>query len=657
MYLRIANYRCGVSSRSKYSVRKNRYNSAHMVNSLKAAWQLGPGLLLYYAWYAFKLKSGLLRLQTPSRKSEPAYALAVLVTLASSTELRKSMAAAEKKLISEADEILSGKVRLFGTDPRPLRLAIRGLLRHWTAYTRSLPDGSDIKPVWEVGRFGWATVLARAYWLTKSEKYAEGFWRLTEYFLQRNPANLGPHWSSGQEVALRLIALAFCYSLLAEAQATTVGRKEMLSSSIAQHAQRIPPSLAYAQAQNNNHLLSEALGLWTAASLLPQHPQAQSWKSVGQRHFASGISRQVHADGAYAQHSANYHRLLLQLGTWAVVLANSAGEQLPARTSDQLAAATHWLLTILDDESGQVPNLGPNDGAYILPLTTLPFADHRPVLQAASWAFSDRAALPRGAWDELGLWLGLVPQKFAAPKKRRGQGPLRIEGAASWAYLRAAQFNERPGHADQLHLDLWWRGLNIAQDAGSYLYTAAAPWDNALASTAVHNTLMIDDRQQMTRASRFLWLDWAQAAIITRDPGPRHATAQHDGYRKLGLTHRRHVESSGTRWLIRDQVLGEDLSAHSARVHWLLPNWPWRVKGDTVILRSPKGAISVKIEGRDLTLVRAGKLVHGKLRTAPTLGWVSPTYGLKLPALSLIAELHGDQLRDQLTVFDTKPRK
>jgi hypothetical protein len=77
-----------------------------------------------------------------------------------------------------------------------------------------------------------------------------------------------------------------------------------------------------------------------------------------------------------------------------------------------------------------------------------------------------------------------------------------------------------------------------------------------------------------------------------------------------------------------------------------------------VFLRSPKGTISVQIQDRsDLALVRAGKLVHGNLRAAPTLGWVSPTYGLKLPALSLLAELRGEQLRDQLTVFDTKPRK
>ena len=40
----------------------------------------------------------------------------------------------------------------------------------------------------------------------------------------------------------------------------------------------------------------------------------------------------------------------------------------------------------------------------------------------------------------------------------------------SWMLAHAEDFKERPGQADQLHVDLWWRGLNIARDAGSYLY-------------------------------------------------------------------------------------------------------------------------------------------------------------------------------------------
>jgi hypothetical protein len=88
---------------------------------------------------------------------------------------------------------------------------------------------------------------------------------------------------------------------------------------------------------------------------------------------------------------------------------------------------------------------------------------------------------------------------------------------SSWAYLRLAHFKSRPGHADQLHLDLWWRGMNIAMDAGTFSYNNPPPWDNALSTTHVHNTITINGKDQMTRAGQFLWLDWAQAAVVTHD--------------------------------------------------------------------------------------------------------------------------------------------
>ena len=96
-----------------------------------------------------------------------------------------------------------------------------------------------------------------------------------------------------------------------------------------------------------------------------------------------------------------------------------------------------------------------------------------------------------------------------------------LYGKKSWAYLRTAQFTSRPSHADQLHLDLWWRGLNIARDAGTYLYNAPAPWDNSLTTTLVHNTVTINGRDQMTRAGRFLYLDWVNAyrqSLPVEDP-------------------------------------------------------------------------------------------------------------------------------------------
>lgn len=598
--------------------------------------QMDARTLWHIALYRLKLRSGLVRLRTPIGRGPVAKSelgLRTLITPANESALKNIIGTNLKALLAEADEILAGKVRLFGGAQRELQLA-PGCEDHWTAYHGELRDGSDIKPVWEAGRFCWATVLARAYWLSgNDERYAEGFWRNFETFDAANPRNQGPHWSSAQEVALRLISWSFCYSLLARAGSTTNERRAAMARSLAEHAERIPPTLDYALAQNNNHLLSEALGLYTAGAMLPEHPAAAKWKKLGLALFAQGIEKQVHADGAYAQHSSNYHRLALQLGLWAAAIM---GDALPGQARAKLNAATGWLAHLLDTYSGRVPNLGPNDGAYILPLSTLGFEDFRPVLQAAAAAFSDGRLLPAGAWDEMGMWLGLP--SVNKPFESAVRSPIRIEGKDSWAYLRTAQFKERPGHADQLNLDLWWRGYNLAMDAGTYLYNAPAPWDNALAATRVHNTLTVEDRDQMRRAGRFLWLDWAQAKRMDAAQGQ---AVEHDGYRRFGLTHRREVEVQENRWIVKDTLIGA-AGKTRARLQWLLPDWPWRFEAGTLVLDSPHGPVQIAVDAAangEVWLVRAGEVVHGSQQPDHILGWISHTYGVKEPALSFNIEI------------------
>ncbi len=618
----------------------------HLSTAIKALGQLGLRPMLRYALYTLQLRSGWLRAQTPpGGKPQPSSRMQPWLQPAAPAQLRKLLGRQTRTVLAQADEVLAGSLRLFGGKPRPLKLAAGKPLQHWTAYASAMPDGSDIKPVWEVGRMAWATLLARAYWLSGDERYAEGFWQRVERFLRANPANLGPHWSSAQEVALRLMALAFSYTLLAAAKASTDARRAILSQALAAHAERIPPSLSYAQAQNNNHLLSEALGLWTAGILLPEHARSVTWREMGRKYFVEGIARQVTPEGTYSQHSANYHRLMLQLATWAQSLATHEQQALPQATLERLRAACRWLFALLDESSGQAANLGPNDGAYIFPLTVLPFGDYRPALQAAAAALGT-AGLPNGAWDELAAWLGLHPPHTS----RRGKAaqPVRLESGQAWGYLRAAHFTGRPGHADQLHLDLWWRGFNITQDPGTYLYNAPAPWNNALATTAVHNTLLLDDADQMTRAGRFLWLDFAQATVL--EHSPRRAAAEHNGYRKLGLIHRRSVHAGQHEWTVRDEVTG-DTHGHRGRLHWLLPDWPWRIKGDTLSLRSPKGRVYIQVEGHALSLLRAGKRLHGAAANSPTAGWVSYSYASKQPALALVVELEGDALQQVITRF------
>jgi hypothetical protein len=635
----------------------------------KALQELGMQQVGLYALYQLGLRSGYYRIQCIAIRKEFTGSTRLrtdLLALPQKPTLQNCLGtAAQTRLLAEADEVVAGKVRLFGREQAlPLELQTPGPLAHWTEIERA-GHAEDIKFTWEMGRFGWVYPLGRAYHLNGNKIYAQAFWRYTETFLEANPPCLGPHWVSGQEVALRLIGMVWAAQVFAASPHSTPDRMAFLARAVAQHARRIPPTLIYARSQNNNHLLSEAAGLYTAGLALPEHPQARRWRELGWRWFERSLLAQVAEAGTYCQHSTNYHRLMLQLAMWVQQLAGGEGRAFAAPVQARLQAATRWLLALLDPHSGRVPNLGPNDGAYILPLTVCPFSDYRPVLQAAGRIFLGKNPCGQGEWDEMELWFGTDNRQRTTDSgqssvdniRRSLHGvrnatlhpaTIRSSDGTTWAYLRAAHFKGRPGHADQLHLDLWWRGLNVARDAGTYRYNAPPPWDNALTHTAVHNTLSINGLEQMRRSGRFLYLDWAQAQIMAQDE--RSITARQDGYRCLGLLHERTVQLAEDRnWIVEDTLLPIGMGPQGeiqACLQWLLvDSEQFTAEGEenpAIEIVTGQGIMRLEVEaveGVELPLrwqiVRAGEKVYGEGPVEPTWGWSSPTYGDKMPAISV----------------------
>jgi hypothetical protein len=662
--------------------------------AFKAVRQLGSTQVALNALYRFGLVTGHYRraIQPPNPEQRLPSTVRSLFDLPSRENLLDVLGPSGLQALStEADEIVGGKFRQFGAEPVEIDLVPPHPLHHWTEYeTRNISSRSaaertlhatDIKFTWEPARFGWAFILGRAYHVTGEEKYAAAFWRYFETFSAANPPYQGPNWISGQEVGLRLMAFVWAAQVFAKSEHSTPARLAKLAFSTATHAARIPATLPYARSQNNNHLLTEAAALYTAALAVPDHPYALHWLEIGQKWLTWCFGHQIDAYGEYVQHSTNYQRLMLQVALWIDVIARRAApdeaispttEEIASQVTrhdtakENLALATHWLLSLLDPESGCVPNLGANDGAYIFPLSTSPFNDFRPVAQAAARAFLGYT-LPSGTWDEMSLWFGL-PHTGSQLEIPRYPGDQMV-AKNSWGYLRAVRFKSRPSHADQLHFDLWWRGLNLTPDPGTYLYNADPPWDNRLTSTLVHNTVSVDGLEQMTRISRFLYLDWANAT------GKRHFETDADffqrnsartyAYAKVYVRHDRTVTVfNDERWLVEDELLNETYIGkapleHVYRLHWLLPDWEWKLENREASLelrlKSPLGWIrlEIKAEPADLklstSLVRAGEFVWQTSEVLKTSevstirGWVSPTYAHKIPALSLSVEVQSSE--------------
>jgi len=208
---------------------------------LQSLLQLGPEPLALNALYRFGLWTGHYeRSERRGFESRPLLStLHSLFLLPQQKELVRTLGKDGKAaLFKEADEIVKGKVRLFGGEPVPLQLAFSQTLYHWTAYEKNpqlfaplFSLVSDIKFLWEPARFGWAFTLGRAYCVARprrsiSEEYAETFWKYFEQFAEGNPPYLGPHWMNGQEVAIRLTALVWAAQVFEGATASNANRCE-----------------------------------------------------------------------------------------------------------------------------------------------------------------------------------------------------------------------------------------------------------------------------------------------------------------------------------------------------------------------------------------------------------------------------------------------
>jgi hypothetical protein len=620
--------------------------------------ELGLRPMLLLGLYRLGLLSGYLRWRTPCiQPSGDNSELHFPLDPPTLDQLQPVIGDHAADLIAEADQLNRGKVRLFGQLDADLQLTPPDSTCHWS---RCQPGKEDIKLLWEPARFGWAFTLMRAYILTGDNDYPETFWRHLELFVETNPPNCGLNWSSGQEVALRLLAFLFAARVFAEAPSSTPARQSQLAAAVVAHARRIPPTLIYARAQDNNHLLTEALGLYAAGCSLPDHPEAKRWLALGWRWANHALQRQIDPDGVYIQHSTNYHRLMLQAALCLQALAASQGQTLPNLTLERLGTAARWLAGYFDPHSGRAVNLGHNDGAHILPLAAGDYGDYRPTLQAAARAFLGQSVLGSGPWNEPALWYNLAPDTPSLPFELLpiSSAVHRLGDGESWGVLRAVRFKGRPAHADQLHVDLWWQGHNIARDAGTYHYNLPPTWDNALARTAVHNTITINGQDQMRRAGRFLWLQRAQARLLPNHSEPDSISAEHDGYQRLGILHRRTLTRTDPHnWQVVDTLTPTHHPENvSAVLHWLLPDWSWELHETTLHLQGPPGKVRLHIglvpgsafnppRVTACRLIHAGQLLVGDGPTvnsdAVTAGWFSPTYAVKEPALSLQVVLSG----------------
>jgi len=539
--------------------------------------------------------------------------------------------------VAAADELLAGNLALYGgavssigwpprwhVDPTTGRTLPGDV--HWSTLSDA-SMGIDVKDPWEVGRMGWLATCARALVIADDDRAAESMWEAIEDFALENPPFLGIHWMSGQEVALRGIALLFAGGVLERHASTTEHRRSTIDDLVATSVARVRMTLGYAASQRNNHYLIEAAFLWSAAAACPGLPRRRHIERIAGRALREAVADQFGDDGSYAQHSFTYQRLALHALLWVRFVGERTGRPLPCDFGSTFAKSVCLLGSLIDENSGRLPNLGSNDGALLFRLTDCPIGDFRPLLAHAAAASGMQSPLPAGRWDEEAQWFGLQPStsdRFAAPHPPAGPSAYHVfQGRASRAMLRAGPLRHRLSHADQLHLDVWIGGQNVAMDLGTYRYTAPSPWQNSLAADVVHNVPLPSGAPQARRHGRFFWLDWPEPTVVVRfeDDDTHVVIVELAMPNAPSVTVRRLVAQHDDRYVVADL-----LRPPAGSVRWNLPDGTAFTRIGDLLTAEGDGFIG-QFFGNEATAYRAGP----SSRDDPTSGWASPTYATLEP--------------------------
>lgn len=543
--------------------------------SADAAWRLGPRPVALFAWHRLRFTAGFAHRALPDQPSPRGPFLFEATALPAS---RRDWHGA------------------FDANAHALDVLAR--------------PGADIRGLWEAHRLAPLIKLAQAALRDPEADHVDQAEALLTDWAAANPPFRGPGWACAQEAALRAMGISLALALLGADRRLRPGARELLTL----HARRIRATRAYGAAQDNNHPISEAAGLFICGLLLGNARDQRA----GARGLSRAVARLVFPCGAFAQASPAYHRLMLDvlaIAEWFRRRHGVSGFAAPFEA--RAAAATQWMARVMAP-NGALPRIGPCDDSAFADLSGLGAGDARGSLERASRLFLGAGA---GLPDDPGCRaLGLsaapaAPAPQAAHWRSAGWFGLAGAGGARGVLRTGVPLRFRPGQADLLHFDFWDGDENLLRDGGSGAYLPPPGfdwWQSMLAGGLGHNLITFDDAEPMPRLGPFLFGRWPRCRAIPDGAKTRDWR---------GNRHSRRIECRGRLWRVEDRVGGD---FRRLALRWRLCPGDWR--------RIPDGVESAKAR---ITLSADAPFSFELIR-----GWESPAYGRveAAPVLELRAQ-------------------
>lgn len=546
---------------------------------------MGIRYIGFRIWYEFKLRSGIQKKLFPTKVG----LFQLNYTLNTFQKSKVSFFFDDKnnlnipinptkELEENAKSIIDGTILFFNAIPYSLGKNYNWLTnpdtgytydikKHWTEIPDYAKENGDIKFVWEKSRFSYIDTLLRYDYHFKNDQSEFVIQEIISW-IDANPTNMGPNYRCSQEISIRLMNWMFALHYYKNAKQLSDERFNKIIQSIYWQIKHVERNIHFSRiAVRNNHAISETFCLLMAGILFPELPGSKKWLKQGKKYFEQEIAYQVYNDGTFLQFSMNYHRVVLQLMTWALRLCELNQIKLSEVVTLRAIKSCEFIEKMMQNENGFLPNYGANDGALFFKFNDAHFRDYRPQLNALKTA----CGLSIHSDSEDAYWFGMKPTlEQKQPKELNSSlasfptgGYYAIEDHTDFTFIRCGNHKDRPSQADNLHIDIWHKGVNILRDGGSYKYNTDEKSMKFFFGTESHNTIMLNEYDQMKKGSRFIWYDWTQCidAEITEDDTSYIFSGTISAYKFIhpSIKHKRIVKKHKNKsiWEITDEILNK----------------------------------------------------------------------------------------------------
>ena len=567
-------------------------------------------------------------------------------------------------------------------------------------------DHSDIKVAWELSRAYHFVTLGKAFRLTNNPDYYKEFKHQVLSWISANPVGFGPNWACSMDVAIRAVNwICSIYLFADDSKMEDEDFWSIIFASLLNHGLFICNNLEVkrdcrGRVNNNNHFMANLCGLIFLGIFFKDLDQGEKWLGLAVKDFNREVLRQTNKDGCDFEASTAYHRLVIEMVTVIVILLLINGHEVSRPILERLFAALRFINSYTRPD-GKAPQIGDNDDGRFLALGFLSNDqnDHRYLLDLGQKLFDIPFENANQKISHYAHWFGsCFPLKKNMSTNLRSIGKtqktISDEFPESGYFISKCQndftviTSGKVGtrgtgnhtHNNVFSFEIIKKRIPMIVDPGTYMYTGDAKMRNLFRSTFYHNVIQVDNAEinSMPPDSVFGMTEEAHPKVIEwvkNDDGFTFKGVHH-GYRSLnlGIRHYRNICycSKKSFWVIHDKIESKKQKInknHTVRqIFHLHPDASdiaeTKFLDEKQMMKLRCGISNIGYpHDLDFTSLSCIGISYPKynfwiinIDTKPTKtkilsGWVSPHYGIKVPAKIVVFEKQSELPTEILTVI------